>query len=90
MSKRVRRGIMVFCAAVFLVSSWMLLRDLLRSSRERALNSALTQQVRQVREEVKAAAPSAADKSHVEEPPSPYAESGILRQYDPHGQVNNR
>ncbi len=89
MSKRVRRGIMVFCAAVFLVSSWMLLRDLLRSSRERALNSALTQQVRQVREEVKAAAPSAADKSHVEEPPSPYAESGILRQYDPLWQENN-
>ena len=52
MSKKVRRGMMVFCAAVFLVSSWMLLRDLLRSSREREVNSALTQQVRQIREEM--------------------------------------
>lgn len=89
MKKRVRRLLMVLCAAVFLVSSWMLLRDMLRSSRERGINSALTQQVRQVREEIKAAAPPAADRSNLPEPPSPYAESGILRQYDPLWQQNN-
>lgn len=54
MKKNVRRLALLVCGAVFLFSSAMVVRDLIRSSRERAANQALSQQVRQIRDAMRA------------------------------------
>ena len=50
MKKNVRRLALLVCGAVFLFSSAMMARDLIRSNRERAANQALSKQVRQIRD----------------------------------------
>lgn len=53
MRKKLRRLAMAVCAAVFVFSASMLVRDLLRARQERSANQALTRQVRQVRDAVR-------------------------------------
>lgn len=95
MKEKIRVAALLVCAAVFLVSGCLLVRDLIRSGREREANQALAQQVHEIREAVQAtnsAASQPVDSSNSQEPPepvSPYAESGLLRQYDPLWQQNN-
>lgn len=76
--KRLRPVLLVLFAGVFLFSACMLARELVRSRRERAVYSALAARVRQ-----------AAPPASVEAAPSPWAESGVLRQYDALWQQNN-
>lgn len=88
MSQKVRRLLLVVFIAVFLVSGGLLARDLIRSSRERKVNDALAEQVHEARRKVQTEQNLPAI-SQSEEPVSPYAESGLLRQYDPLWQQNN-
>ena len=74
--QKLRSVLLVLFLGVFIVSGCMLARDLLRSRRERAAHRALAAQVRQ---NTSTGAPAEPDQA---EPPSPYAESGVLRQYD--------
>ena len=92
MREKVRRLALAAFVAVFVVSGFLLARDLLRSRRERATNQSLAQQVHEARDAMKLL-PGPSVRVPVggeqEEPPSPYAESGLLRQYDPLWQENN-
>lgn len=91
MKKKTRRLLTAVLLAVFAVSTALAARDTLRSSREKAANAALAEQVRALEAETppppapESSAPPAPDApdAEPEEPPSPYAESGVLRQYDP-------
>lgn len=80
--QKLRSVLLVLFLGVFIVSGCMLARDLLRSRRERAAHRALAAQVRQ---NTSTGAPAEPDQA---EPPSPYAESGVLRQYDALWQQN--
>lgn len=78
MKKKIRRaGLAVFCG-LFLVFGFLLVRDLVRSAREKATNDALAGQVHELRGETGQSGASG-EKTEL----SPYAESGLLRQYDP-------
>ena len=89
--KRKAKGVLLLVLlAAFLVSGGMLLRDMIRSDRENKANQSLAREVRQAREEAgrqkaqaekrRQEAPAAAGEE--EEEWSPYAQSGVLRQYD--------
>ena len=80
--KKLRSVLLVLFLGVFMVSGCMLARDLFRSRRERAANRALAVQVQQ---NTPANAPAAPNQAEL---PSPYGESGVLRQYDALWQQN--
>ena len=73
-------------AAVFLVCSGLLFRDLSRSRQEELANLQLAQQVREAEKQIK---PQPFPSQTPEPEPEPrYAESGVLLQYDPLWQEN--
>ena len=82
-----RTAALLLCLAVFLVSGSLLLRDLIRSSRERAANEELAALVRASRYSSGEESPSGAGGGlHTGSPGQPvlpkYAASGLLYQYD--------
>lgn len=84
MNEKLRRLALVVLCTVFLVSGCLLVQDLIRSGREQETNQSLAQQVQQAR---KAHRDTAA--AMPERPVSPYADSGLLYQYDQLWQENN-
>lgn len=72
------------CAAVFVVCTGLLFRDLRSARQEEQANLRLAGQVHQVEEQVKPVpGPPSAPEAEPEPPPPRYAESGVLLQYDP-------
>ena len=84
MNEKLRRLALAVLCAVFLVSGCLLARDLIRSNREQETNHALAQQVQQARKAQMEEAAAMPDR-----PVSPYAQSGLLYQYDQLWQENN-
>lgn len=84
MNEKFRRLALAVLSLVFLVSGCLLARDLVRSGREQQTNQTLAQQVQQARKSQRDAAAAMPDR-----PVSPYADSGLLRQYDDLWQENN-
>ena len=76
------------CAAVFLICSGLLVRDLSRSRREEQANLLLAQQVREAEKQIRPEPSPTRTPEPVPEPEPKYAESGVLLQYDPLWQKN--
>ena len=77
------------CAAVFVVCTGLLFRDLSRARREEQANLQLASQVHELEKQTKPVPSREPELAPELEPPPPrYADSGVLLQYDPLWQQN--